>query len=552
MLSRSEMYQAPMIDYFVADDNQSLVASGAVIGSGTAMNIADKQLGVESADPNGAIKPGNFITAGTTAANVNAIRILQGTPYSSNLGLVNAFGHTHKAAVKSGAIAAGKIFSVSTLKFQLPRYDVHYITGFSGIAASTRYNLKVTLEGERIDQVFNMNRLVVSSTVTTPSSATDLTDYLVQNLVNDLNKSSVLAGTGSSPALVGNKPFVAFAVKAANSLATGTSALTSNAVSGVTITNGGAGYVTAPTVSFSGGGGTGATGTATVVNGVVTAVTITAGGSGYSSAPTVTFTAPNGGVPTIGASTSSTAAFNISRYVVDGSTTDVSFTPDRTFINTMNSAIGSVAGLANARIVNAGAITPGAAANADGIIIMTLRETPLPAFDNVKQLSVRAQVGFARPTVGVTNPTFTQTHAAKAFEGANTGRQVVLGWRDRAELQVFNMQNQPLGGEYFIRVPNYLSDTQEGYTLTVIEYHDSVDGLNGVNNHIMQAIIALPASVTSGSSGANASTGYTIATEDATTVSSLNATLGAWVISAGNTFHPIKYVGDATSSTIFV
>lgn len=74
--------------------------------------------------------------------------------------------------------------------------------------------------------------------------------------------------------------------------ATGTAVLTSGAVSSITIGSGGGGYLTAPTITISGGGGTGATATATITGGVVTAITIGAGGSGYTSAPTVTFSAP--------------------------------------------------------------------------------------------------------------------------------------------------------------------------------------------------------------------------------------------------------------------
>ena len=62
----------------------------------------------------------------------------------------------------------------------------------------------------------------------------------------------------------------------------------------VTIDNGGSGYSSSPSVSFTGGAGTGAAGTATVINGVVTAVTVTNGGSGYSAAPIVTFTGGGG------------------------------------------------------------------------------------------------------------------------------------------------------------------------------------------------------------------------------------------------------------------
>ena len=74
-------------------------------------------------------------------------------------------------------------------------------------------------------------------------------------------------------------------------LAKASSAITGDAVSGATISDGGAHYkvATPPTVTISGGGGTGATATATVsASGIVNAITITAGGSGYTSAPTVT------------------------------------------------------------------------------------------------------------------------------------------------------------------------------------------------------------------------------------------------------------------------
>lgn len=62
----------------------------------------------------------------------------------------------------------------------------------------------------------------------------------------------------------------------------------------VTITNGGSAYGSAPTVSFSGGGGTGAAGTAVLSGGAVASVTITNTGSGYTSAPTISFSGGGG------------------------------------------------------------------------------------------------------------------------------------------------------------------------------------------------------------------------------------------------------------------
>jgi hypothetical protein len=63
-----------------------------------------------------------------------------------------------------------------------------------------------------------------------------------------------------------------------------------NTVTAVAVTAGGTDYAAAPTVVFSGGGGTGAAATAFVENGRVVAVDVTAPGSGYTSTPTVKFT----------------------------------------------------------------------------------------------------------------------------------------------------------------------------------------------------------------------------------------------------------------------
>ena len=62
---------------------------------------------------------------------------------------------------------------------------------------------------------------------------------------------------------------------------------TNKPVLGVTVVSGGTGYTSAPTVTLSGGSGTGATATATVANGKITGFTVTNPGSGYNSAPSV-------------------------------------------------------------------------------------------------------------------------------------------------------------------------------------------------------------------------------------------------------------------------
>ncbi len=83
--------------------------------------------------------------------------------------------------------------------------------------------------------------------------------------------------------------------------ATATATISGGAVTGITITNGGSGYTTVPTVNFYGGGsvvngGNKARATAILSNGVITGVTINNGGSGYSTAPAVVISGGNKGM----------------------------------------------------------------------------------------------------------------------------------------------------------------------------------------------------------------------------------------------------------------
>lgn len=61
----------------------------------------------------------------------------------------------------------------------------------------------------------------------------------------------------------------------------------------ITVDNGGSGYTSIPTVTISGGNGTGAKAAATIVDGSVTSIEVTNPGDNFTSAPTVTIGVPN-------------------------------------------------------------------------------------------------------------------------------------------------------------------------------------------------------------------------------------------------------------------
>lgn len=69
---------------------------------------------------------------------------------------------------------------------------------------------------------------------------------------------------------------------------------TGGPVMDVNVTNGGSGYTSAPTVTFSGGSGSGLTAVANISPGAVTAVSINNSGTGYVSAPVATFSGGGG------------------------------------------------------------------------------------------------------------------------------------------------------------------------------------------------------------------------------------------------------------------
>ena len=93
--------------------------------------------------------------------------------------------------------------------------------------------------------------------------------------------------------------------------------LASDRIQGVEIINSGYGYTVAPSVSFIGGGGSGAEATTEIADGIVGIITITNGGSGYTESPIVTISSPG-----IGTTTTATAYINSSGSVTSIRITD--------------------------------------------------------------------------------------------------------------------------------------------------------------------------------------------------------------------------------------
>ena len=90
-----------------------------------------------------------------------------------------------------------------------------------------------------------------------------------------------------------NPPTITFS-GGGGSGATATANLTKSFVSYFNIISGGNGYTTAPQIQVTGGGGTGATAVSTVANGQITSISVVTAGTGYTSNPSVTITPSTG------------------------------------------------------------------------------------------------------------------------------------------------------------------------------------------------------------------------------------------------------------------
>jgi len=86
-------------------------------------------------------------------------------------------------------------------------------------------------------------------------------------------------------------------------------------VASITVTNGGTGYLTAPSVTISGGGGSGATAQAFIDNGSVTSIQVVLAGDDFTSAPTVTIAAPD-----VDRGDRATATATLSSYTISAGT----------------------------------------------------------------------------------------------------------------------------------------------------------------------------------------------------------------------------------------
>lgn len=207
MITRTNRSVTAPQDIFIVSKGNQALASGALLTSGNAVNLTDGKIGIVSTDPNGSVLPNNFINAAVTALQVAELKVVGGTPNSTQLNQVSAFPVGAPAYIESAKIPANRIVSVTSNLPTLGNYEIELLRGFSAPVAGEDYRLQVTLQSNQNDlryTRYKRDQPVVSHKLDTlPAQPLDA---LLQHLASKIN-------IGYSVWTKGWKPFVVFGVK---------------------------------------------------------------------------------------------------------------------------------------------------------------------------------------------------------------------------------------------------------------------------------------------------------------------------------------------------
>jgi len=244
-------------------------------------------------------------------------------------------------------------------------------------------------------------------------------------------------------------------------------------VTGYNIGVAGSGYLTAPTLTFSGGGATvQATATCTILNGGIAAVTIITPGSGYTSTPTITVSAP----PSGGTTAVVTAVMNTVPY------TGIFVT------------VGGTGGVNSGSITSAGAQTKGRPNISAGTMATVYEFEPGSGYTSTPTLSIfdpnnTSTAPYALRTANgvLATPTFVSNGAGYTVSGTSiavNGSGSADQYQNNYNLYINNLSNLPRPGDDLV-----ISNNSTIYKVT------SATGLYGTTAPNFTALLTISPSM---------------------------------------------------------
>ena len=403
-----------------------------------------------------------------------------------------------------------------------------------GNATLTAANADINLNQKNNAGNFGEINLLTGGTLQAHSIASNATGTKLVNFNGGTLKASTATATFITTNNTGVNVFANGGTIDNNGVAitipVGLLAATGNGVSSVAVTSGGSGYLGAPAVTFSGGGGTGAAGYATVSGGVITGIVITNPGTGYTSAPTITLTGGGSSNATIG--TISTAANTSGGMIFQGAgtttLTGASTYTGGTTISAGTLAYGASNALADTGAVNVNGGTLALGANSDTVGAVTLTSGSITGSTGVLTgASYGVQSGTISGILGGSGVLTKTTSGTVTLSGANTYTGATTVTAGTLGLGA----NNTIGSGSSVVV--------NGGTLALTTFNDSVAGVSLQSGNITGSTGVLTSASTydlqSGSvSGIlGGSVGATKTTAGTVTLSGVNTYTGATTVTAG-------------------
>jgi len=436
--------------------------------------LANGQVGALSWTFDGTVPLGEFIPAGTTGDEVDAIKVVQGTPNSQNLAISDVWEVKGKDRMESGIIRNGSVRSIATTKYDVGNFGLVAAEDFANIEGDTEYTAYIRILSHRRDRDFGNNDDVLHVHFDSPDYANlnfaSDEDHLLSNMVYKINQRSVFTPGGTGASAKGTKPIIAFGINVA------------------------------------GAGGT-------------DIGTVKAGDA-------ITYQTENG--------------------------VDAIYIATPAFVAALGELINAGGNIVAATTIELVDIEQAGAGDVNGILIVGFDEQTAAYFDDIAFVRTTIEASFGGGFITpATRPAITEI---RPREEANSGRNVLIAYRNMAGLNVHTMQNHP-HGEYFSRGVEYVKEDQN-YAVTIIEYTEVEETLTG--RMVTQAKLVVPisaeiADITTDAADvaanlANGDQGYPTQTLQPTTVLELNDTLGAWLATSTG----VTYAGVATPNAIFV
>jgi len=386
-------------------------ATGTLVGAGTALGVADGQLGVISWDGDGVAPYGTFLTA-ITLADARAVKVVRGTPASADITTADPWEVRDQGFLASGVLRAGNVRSITVQKPRPARMSSAALMDLPVPADEAAYRIYNKLESVRNDKYFDGNDEVVHAAFTTPDyttlGTTNPLDHMLRNLLYDLNKQSKHVRLSNGAFVKGNRNILGLGINIDGS-GTGTAIGTLTCGDSVDI------MVDVDTV-------TGATITTSIVVDYPLLLAL---------------------------------AYQIAK---------------QAYINTVTAGTiaAPITATSEIQVINlSDAGDPAAGEGVDAALILGLPHTTAAYFDNIEQVMTDVTVNPADQLLADA-PVVVK---GEPDEGTGQGRKWLIMSDNRAQLQVHTMQNHP-HNEFFSEGVKYI-DAASNYTSYIVDFYDT-------------------------------------------------------------------------------